>query len=324
MLYSSDIYFGLSARAAQVLAYEFALKLKKKNIPPSWLKHKRAGIDWFRGFMRRHQKLSMRLPEATSVARATAFNRHNVSLFFDNYHKIIQKFPNFNATHIWNIDEMGLTTVHKPNRVVSRKGYRQCGRMTSGERGNIVSMALAVNATGNRAPPYLIFPRSRFHDHFLNNGPSICWGGANSSGFMNSENFLNYIQKFQEFTRCTPENPILLFMDNLEAHRTFEVLEFCRNNGIHALSFPPHTSHRLQPLDVSVFGPLQRACNTLCEDWVTSHPGRVMQVFDLPPIFKRGLELAAGESNVTSGFRKTGIWPLDRQIFQDIDFLPSA
>lgn len=69
---------------------------------------------------------------------------------------------------------------------------------------------------------------------------------------------------------------------------------------------------------------MQAACNQLCEDWVTSHPGRVMQVFDLPPISKRGLQLAAGESNITAGFRATGIWPLDRQIFQDIDFLPSS
>lgn len=112
---------------------------------------------------------------------------------------------------------MGLTTVHTPNRVVSRRGRKQCGRKTTGERGNIVSMALAVSASGIRAPPYLIFPRARFHDHFLLNGPTVCWGGATPSGFMNGENFLNFITEFQEFTRCTPKNPILLLMDNLEA-----------------------------------------------------------------------------------------------------------
>lgn len=303
--------------------YEYAVRLEKTNIPPTW-KGGQAGVEWFRGFMRRHPRLSMRLPEATSLARASAFNRSNVNAFFNNYEQVIKShFPNFNAAQIWNIDEMGLTTAHTPNRVISRRGRKQVGRITSTERGQTVSMALAISASGIRAPPYLIFPRARFHEHFLNNGPPICWGEASPSGFMNSETFLDFIQKFQGFVRCSPENPILLILDNHGSHRTFDVLKFCRENGIHVLSFPPHTSHRLQPLDVAVFGPVQNACNQLCEDWVTTHPGRVMQIFDLPPVFRRGLELGAGEVNITSGFRASGVWPFDRQIFTDIDFLPS-
>lgn len=323
MLHASDIYFGLSAKEAQTLAFEFATKLQKV-IPSAWITNQKAGQDWFQRFMKRHPKLSMRLPEATSLARALAFNRANVTLFFDNFDKVIQNFPDFNATHIWNDDEMGLSTVHTPNRVVSRRGRKQIGQITSGERGQIVSMALAVNAMGIRAPPYLVFPRVRYRDHFVNGGPTVCWGGANQSGYMNGDNFFDFIQKFQVFTRCSLENPILLLLDNHVSHRTFEVLKFCRENGIHVLSFPPHTSHRLQPLDVAVFSPVQRAANQCCEDWVKSHPGRVMQIFDMPPIFRRALEIGAIESNITAGFAAAGIWPLDRQIFKEIDFLPSA
>lgn len=48
-----------------------------------------------------------------------------------------------------------------------------------------------------------------------------------------------------------------------------------------------------------------------------------MSIFDLPPVFSRGLELGATEQNIRSGFRKNGTFPFDRQIFQDIDFMPS-
>lgn len=59
---------------------------------------------------------------------------------------------------IWNLDETGLTTVHKPDRVVSRRGRNQVGQISSAERSILLPMALAVNANGMKAPPYLVFP----------------------------------------------------------------------------------------------------------------------------------------------------------------------
>ena len=38
----------------------------------------------------------------------------------------------------------------------------------------------------------------------------------------------------------------------------------------------------------------------------------------------RALELGASEVNIKSGSKATGIWSIDPNIFQDIDFLPSS
>lgn len=140
---------------------------------------------------------------------------------------------------------------------------------------------------------------------------------------MNTECFIDFIKRFKDHVKCTPENPILLLLDNHGSHRAYDVLKFCRENGIHLLSFPPHTSHRLQPLDVSVFGPFQNSRNILLAEWLKEHPGRTMTIHDMGPIFARALEVAATERNIKSGFKAAGIYPLDRQIFQDIDFMPS-
>lgn len=131
------------------MTYQFATKICKR-VPVSWTKHKVAGIDWFMGSMKRHPKLSMRRAEATSWARASAFNRHNVNAFFDLYIEVTKKIV-FEPQNIWNIDESGLTTVHKPDRVISRRGAKRIGEITLNERGTLVSMALAVNAAGNKA-----------------------------------------------------------------------------------------------------------------------------------------------------------------------------
>jgi hypothetical protein len=50
----------------------------------------------------------------------------------------------------------------------------------------------------------------------------------------------------------------LLIVDGHESHCTINFIEFCDLYNIILLILPPHTTHYLQPLDVTCFGPLQR------------------------------------------------------------------
>lgn len=56
----------------------------------------------------------------------------------------------------------------------------------------------------------------------------------------------------------------MLIYDGHHSHETVELLEAAVKAGIEIFALPPHTSHRLQPLDVGVFGPLQRAWQKQC------------------------------------------------------------
>lgn len=322
LLRLSDIYFGLNPIDARSLAYQYA-KTLNVSYPSSWVREEMAGLEWFRGFMSRHPRLSLRKPEATSLARASAFNPTNVAAFFANYFAVMDAIK-VGPSDIWNIDETGVSTVHRAVRVISRRGQRRVGHITSGERGNLVTLVQAVSATGMRAPPFFVFPRARFQPHFLNGGPMGAKGGANSSGWITAELFVEFLKIFQAFTRCNREHPVLLLLDNHESHCSLAALQFCRNNGLHVIAFPPHCSHRLQPLDVGVFKPFKIAINKQFDTFMRMNPGRLVQVFDIPSMVSRALEIGVNEVNIKSGFRSTGIWPLDADIFQEIDFMPSA
>ena len=53
---------------------------------------------------------------------------------------------------------------------------------------------------------------------------------------------------------ASKSNPGLIILDNHSSHMSLEVIEIAEENGLDILSFPPHCCHRLQPLDLSVFG----------------------------------------------------------------------
>ena len=57
------------------------------------------------------------------------------------------------------MDETGVTTVQRPEKVVARCGRKQIGAITPAARGFLVPFALAVSATGNSIPPFFVFPR---------------------------------------------------------------------------------------------------------------------------------------------------------------------
>ena len=162
---------------------------------------------------------------------------------------------------MYNMDETGLTTVQKPSKIIAKKGSKQVGAITSGERGTLVTMSLADSATGNSLPSMIIFPRKKLRPFMMKNAPLGSVGAVHPSGWMTAENFLIFVEHFVKFTRCTTEKPILLILDNHSSHLSIPVLNFCKRNGVVLLSFPPHTSHRLQPLDRTVYGPLKIIIN---------------------------------------------------------------
>ncbi|KAF2888095.1 hypothetical protein ILUMI_18078, partial [Ignelater luminosus] len=292
----SEIYFGVSPKEVRKLAFDLSTKYNLKR-PATWLENEMAGEEWFCSFMNRNPSLSVRVAQATSLARATSFNKTNVKAFYDNLQIVMDKHT-YEPQDIHNVDKTGVTTVQKPDKVVARRGIRQVGALTSAERGTLVTVAFAVNALGNTIPLLFIFPRVRYHDHFVRDGPVGSIGTANPSGWMQDTSFLVFLEHFKKFSNAFPTHRVLLVLDNHSLHIHINTLDFCKENGITLLSFPSHCSHKLQLLDRSVFGPLKKAINTACDGWMRSHPRKTMTIYDIPGIIKTAMPLAFTQANV--------------------------
>ncbi|KAJ8945774.1 hypothetical protein NQ318_013130 [Aromia moschata] len=114
----SRIYYGLTSRDVRLLAYEYAVACKIQY-PEKWkgLRNgKRIGC-----YKKRHPILSLRQPEATSLARATSFNADNVGQFYNNLEEVLRRYK-VQGHQGMECGRNGLTTVQKPSKILAEKG----------------------------------------------------------------------------------------------------------------------------------------------------------------------------------------------------------
>lgn len=317
----SKMNYGLTYKQVRDFAYSYAIKLKK-TCPKCWDEKKTAGIDWMKGFMKRRPRLSLRKPENTSLARNVNFNKHNVDTFYNNLESVLEKYK-FPESRIINVDESGVTTVLQSPKVVAPTGAKQVGQCVSAERGELVTFCGIVTASGNSIPPVYVYPRVNFKTHFMHGAPSGSRGFATRNGWMTQTVFLEVAKHIQQNTSATKENPVLIILDNHESHVCLETILFCRENGIILLTFPPHTSHRLQPLDVAIYGPFKNHCKLAFNKWISENPGKSITIYEIAKLTAPAYDEAFSRKNIVAGFKKTGIFPFNRSSFKDEDFLCS-
>ena len=243
-------------------------------------------------------------------------------MFFDNLESIMQKYM-FGPESIYNCDETGIVTVQKPSKIMAPTGAKQVGQMTSGERGALVTMCGCVNALGNAIPPFFIFPRVHFKEHMLNGAPPGSYGTAHQSGWMTEENFIVFVRHFIKQVKCTPQNPVLLMMDNHESHISLEILDTAKENGVVVLTFPPHCSHKLQPLDRTTYGAFKKYYYAACDTWMVNHPGKPLTIYEVSTVVGEAFPRAFTPQTIQAGFRVSGCYPVNRNIFREDEFLSS-
>lgn len=316
----SKMHHGLTLSQVRHLAYQYAKQLGV-HYPKSWDSNQSAGHDWISSFRKRNPNISLRKPENTSVARSFSFNKASVATFFENLEEVMTKY-NFSPDRIINFDETGITTVLSTPKILAEKNQRQVGQIVSAERGELVTFGGIITGIGNTIPPVFVFPRVHYKNHFLNGAPEGSLGLSSRSGWINSNLFLEVLKHIQKHSNSTIEKPILLICDNHESHVSIEAINFCRESGIVYLSFPPHTSHRLQPLDVGVFGPFKTKLKTAFNDWHINHPGKALTIYDIPRLAKIAYFESFTAKNISSAFAKPGIVPFNALAFTDSDFAP--
>jgi hypothetical protein len=118
----------------------------------------------------------------------------------------------------------------------------------------------------------------------------------------------------QAKAHADPNFPIILILDGHGSHVAVKMIETAIDYNIHLFCLPPHTTHRLQPLDVGVFGPLQRAWVERC-GMVAEETGMGITKASFVKEYMSVQSTVFTENVIQQAWHKTGIYPFNPDIF---------
>lgn len=188
-----------------------------------------------------------------------------------------------------------------------------------------ISLLACISALGVVLPPALIYrgearilQDSWFEDF---NPDDEAFFATSANGWSSDALGLNWLK--QVFDRCTKKKAgnrrRLLIVDGHSSHVNMRFIEKCDELRILLLILPPHSTHRLQPLDVSLFSPLATYyTEELNQFFFNSLGASYISKRTFWSVFRPAWHKAFSKKNIESAWRKTGLFPFNPQLVLNI------
>ena len=75
---------------------------------------------------------------------------------------------------------------------------------------------------------------------------------------------------------------------------------------------------------MGVFGAFKKFYSSFCDEWHLSYLGETLSLYYVAELSNKAFVKSCTLENITSSFRRTGIFPFNLEIFTEDGFLPST
>ncbi|XP_065671731.1 jerky protein homolog-like [Hydra vulgaris] len=268
--------------------------------------------NWFYKFMRRHKELSQKRAEHISRARGL-ITEASIRKWFNEVYELLGDDAQYlnDPSRVFNLDETGFELAPKTGKVIGIRGRNVYEECNNSDKENLTTL-FCVNANGQFAPSLTLYKYARMPKTIAAAPPG--WGlGKSDSGWMTAECFYEYFTNVlvPYLKSINTQLPIYMFMDGHRSHLSKELSMYCSSERIHLISLFPNATHILQPLDVSVFGPMKKKWQNICRQFKLDNDFNEICKENVPMLLNNFVMDPSMKKNIINGFRSTGIFPFN-------------
>ncbi|CAH1972476.1 unnamed protein product [Acanthoscelides obtectus] len=113
----------------------------------------------------------------------------------------------------------------------------------------------------------------------LNGAPPGSVARCHPSGCIQQDIFTDWLRHFILHVKPSESEQVVLILDGHYSHSgNIDVINIARDNFVHIICLRPHSTNKLQPLDVSFMSPFKTYYAAEIKTWLRANPGRVIAV----------------------------------------------
>ena len=207
---------------------------------------KKISDGWFRRFMSRQPKLSLRKGDATANVRMDCLTKKTMDIYFELLKDTLvsnnlMESPN----QVYNVDETGMPLNHSAPKIITRRGQKKVRYRTSGNKSQVTIIG-CVSATGQAIPPFVIFDSKSLNMEWRKGEVPGTSYGLSDKGWVDTELFRGWLtDHFLE--HAVGARPLLVLLDGHSSHYQPDLMHFAKEHNIILFCLPP-----IQPTRVSL------------------------------------------------------------------------
>lgn len=295
----------------QALVREMAELLLAERVQVASAIPPKIGQRWVYRFIQRHPEIKSRYNRKYDYQRAKCEDPEVVRAWFLLVRNTIAKYGIVDED-IYNFDETGFQMgVIATSKVITSAEAERTNAIQPGNR-EWVTVIESINSTGWVLPPMIIFKAQLHQKSWYDNLPLHWRIAVSDNGWTTDALGLEWLKKqFVPFTEArTVGKYRLLILDGHGSHVTAEFDQYCKENSVVWLCMPPHSSHFLQPLDVSCFAGLKRSYGLKVQEEMRAGINHVDKD-DFIGLYTKARTATYSSDTVRSGFKATGLVPFN-------------
>jgi hypothetical protein len=265
--------------------------------------------QWVDRFRTRHPGIKTCFSRTIDTARSTALDFSTIKSYFDNLGELLREHR-YPPIAIYKVDETGFSIGSSRKSVVLLDQLNQRREKKQPGRQEWITCLECVSALGVTLPPCLIFKGQNLNSGWIPDETPAGWKFIISKKGWTSDliGFGWLKADFQPFVSESTNSRHLLIIDGQSSQVTARFIAYCVTSKIDLFLLPPHSSHKTQPLDLSIFGPLKTALN-LEVDRIFRHSTMRLLRVEWTSAYIKARSRCFKLSSIESGFRKAGIYP---------------